>query len=321
MSRRRSYKVLLNICVFIIAAFLCLAACEYAVRLLHLSKTYNSYDAVNMAAYSPKKNSSGWRDKEFTKNKKLNTFRIICIGDSVTEGYKVDIEKTYAKVLEDRLLGLNCAAEVINAGACGNNTSANLATIKTAMQFQPDLIIYQFGLNDIEGLEHMEHVSIGSSKGQQGPTRQQDNLKVMLRKSALYLALAERYNYLRLKLGYKHWSFNEWYIEDSLWEKEFVKLSNGLAEAEINAKILIIYMPYDFQIYSSREEILVPSKKLSKFCQDNSYNFINFTQIFKTQRNRYNIFLDDCHLSEFGNKIVANYLADFIRNHELLPKK
>jgi len=314
----KSYKILLNISAFIISAFLCFVVSEYAVRLLRLSKTHNSYDAINLAAYSPEKNSFGWRDREFTKKKNLNTYRIVCIGDSVTEGYKVEVKKTYAKVLESILLRLNYTVEVINAGRCGNNTPANLATVETAMQFQPDLIIYQFGLNDIEGLEHMEHVSVSSSKGQQVSGKNHFNLKAVLRKSALYLALAERYNYLKLKLGYRHWAFEEWHIKDALWEKEFIKLKNGLSKSKINAKILIIYMPYDFQIYSNREETLAPSKKLTTFCQVNSYDFIDFTQVFKIQKNKYKIFLDDCHLSEVGNKMTAEYLADFIRNYYFL---
>lgn len=312
MSHRKSYQALLNICMFIFFLFVSLVICEFATRWLHLSKTYNSYNPKNMATYSLEKNSCGWRDREFTKSKKLNKIRIACIGDSVTEGYKVESKKTFPKILEDRLLGMNCDAEVINAGVCGNNTSGNLSTLKTVMNFNPDLIIYQFGLNDIDGLEHMERVSGEGLTNSNDTTKKQLNLKAILRKSALYLALAERYNYLRLKSGYRNWVFDEWYVKDALWEKEFINLNNGFIEAQVHSKIVIIYMPYDFQIYSSREETLIPSKKLSKFCHDNNYDFIDFTEIFKTQKNKYNIFLDDCHLSDYGNKIVAEHLEKFI---------
>jgi len=312
--------------VFIFAAFLSLVASEFAARVLHLSKTCNSYTglirAEGKAAYSPKKNSYGWRDREFARTKELNTIRIACIGDSVTEGYRVELKDTFPKVLEDKLLGMNYDVEVINAGVSGNNTSKNLSTLKAIVQFNPDLIIYQFGLNDIEGYEHMESISIKASTNFYNKPKKHFDLKAILRKSVLYLALAERYNYLKLKSGYKNWAFNEWDIKDALWEKEFIKLKEGFIEAYNHSEILIIYIPYDFQIYSSKEETLIPSKKLNKFCQDNGYYFIDFTKIFKTQKNKYNIFLDDCHLSNYGNQIVAFYLENFIlKNNNLLQRK
>ena len=147
MKRRKGYTILLNICVFIFSTFLSLVASEFAARALHLSKTYNSYTglirAEGKAAYSPKKNSYGWRDREFAKTKGLKTIRIACIGDSVTEGYRVEVKNTFSKVLEDKLLRMNCNAEVINAGVSGNNTSKNLSVLKDIRQFNPDLIIYQ----------------------------------------------------------------------------------------------------------------------------------------------------------------------------------
>ena len=296
-----------------------LAIGEFAARLFHLSKTYNSYPWLlqkgSSVTYSPEKNSYGWRDREFTKRKKINTLRIACIGDSVTEGYRVKLENTFPKILEDKFQDMNYDIEVMNLGSCGNTTSDNLSAVKAVMDFSPDLIVYQFGLNDIEGFEHVKRISHRDGMPTSNVAikkKKEFNLKALLRKSVLYLALAERYNYLKLKVGYRNWAFDEWDIKDAMLEREFTKLKKAFSEIQNRSKILIIYVPYDFQVYSTREEVFVLSRKLDKFCQDNNYYFVDFTRIFKVQKDRYNLLLDDSHLSNYGNEIVAKYLGDFI---------
>ena len=175
-------------------------------------------------------------------------------------------------------------------------------------------------MNDVEGFEHRE--SAAHEKGMLPKKKikkaKQFNFKDILRKSVLYLALAERYNYLKLKSGYKTWVFDEWDVKPLMWKKEFEKMNKVFSEVQGRVKILMIYMPYDFQVYSPREDALMPSEKLGKFCQDNRYYFIDFTRVFKNQKKKYDIFLDDCHLSNNGHKIVAVYLKDFILHDDML---
>ena len=315
---QKHFSLFLNIFLFIVFLFLSLTACEFAARTLRLSKTYNSYPdfksgTVNQV-YSVKKNLYDWRDREFSKNKKINTFRIACIGDSVTEGYRVKLQNTFSKILEDSFQKMNYKVEVMNLGKCGNATPENLSTVMTVVEFNADLIIYQFGMNDVKGFEHRESVAQkeGAPSGITAGNAKQFNFKNILRKSVLYLALAERYNYLKLKTGCKTWVFDEWNIKDSMWEKEFSKFNKTFTEVQGRVRILMIYMPYDFQVYSPREEALAPSKKLGKFCQDSNIYFLDFTRVFKDQEKKYDIFLDDCHLSDKGHKIVAEYLKHFI---------
>ncbi|MFH1478587.1 MAG: GDSL-type esterase/lipase family protein [Candidatus Omnitrophota bacterium] len=274
-----------------------------------------------MAGYTLEKNSRGWKDREFIKDKRIDIFRIACIGDSVTEGYRVELENIFPKILERYLQDIPYDVEVMNLGRGGNTTSDNLKALKGAMEFSPDLIIYQFGLNDIEGFEHMEHISDESNMTIRGITvkkKNNFNLKSCLAKSVLYLTLAERYNYVKLKAGYNNWAFDEWDVKDAMWEKEFTKLKEVFDEIKKTSNVLVAYLPYDFQVYSSREEAFGPSKRLGRFCQDNGYYFLDFTAVFKAQSDRYSIFLDDCHLSDYGHRITADYLKDFILNNGII---
>lgn len=311
-----------SLSISILSLSVCLVIGEIIVRVFHMSKTYDSYpwqvrQAQCNISYSPEKNSLGWRDHEYSRDKKAGAFRIACVGDSVTEGYRIKLENTFTKLLEASLKSAGIKAEVMNLGSCGHATEENLASLEKALEFLPDLIVYQFGLNDIKELEYYkESMGIGVRDSGDKPGRMHKfSLKSILRRSALYCAIAERYNYVKLRMGSKNWSFNKWYASDKMWENELNKFRYVFSKINNSTKIIILNMPYDFQVYSDRPEVNIASRKIGKFCQDNGYGFLDFTQILKQQRGAYGIFLDDCHLSERGHKIVADYLKRFILSH------
>jgi len=99
-------------------------------------------------------NSKGMRDKEFSINKPKNTFRVICLGDSVTFGYPEDLNKpedTYPKRLEvllnERIGMFNF--EVINAGIIGYTSYQGLKYLQTdIIKYHPNLVTIHFGPDD-----------------------------------------------------------------------------------------------------------------------------------------------------------------------------
>ena len=95
-------------------------------------------------------NSKGFRGKEFSEEKKSNTFRIIALGDSCTLGVGIADDETYAAVLEnilDKYARSTKNYEVINAGVAGYSSLQGLRYLKTEiMKYNPDMIIVQFGL-------------------------------------------------------------------------------------------------------------------------------------------------------------------------------
>ena len=99
-------------------------------------------------------NSLGFRDEEFPEEKPEGVFRILVLGDSMTFGPAVSLERTYPKLLE-QLLNESAAAgshyQVINAGTSGYNTLQELATWRGAgVVLEPDLVIVGFCINDID---------------------------------------------------------------------------------------------------------------------------------------------------------------------------
>jgi len=100
-------------------------------------------------------NAAGFRDREFSEKKKKNVFRIIGLGDSVTFGAGVQIEDTYLKQLETMLnkASLQRNFEVLNMGVPAYNTYQESIYLKEkGLQYQPDLLILGFVLNDIDVL-------------------------------------------------------------------------------------------------------------------------------------------------------------------------
>jgi hypothetical protein len=100
-------------------------------------------------------NSEGLRDRDYTKVKLDNTFRIAVLGDSFTLAAQVPIEQTYTSILEQKLTTCKAFAgqniEVINFGVDGYGTAQELLTLRQQVwDYQPDLIILAFFIgNDV----------------------------------------------------------------------------------------------------------------------------------------------------------------------------
>jgi hypothetical protein len=97
-------------------------------------------------------NSVGLRnDREFARPKPTGVFRVLCLGDSHTQGYEVRQEHTYAAVLERFLNANGLRAEVINAGVSGFGTAEEVAYLEgEGVKWEPDAVVLGFFANDYE---------------------------------------------------------------------------------------------------------------------------------------------------------------------------
>lgn len=102
-------------------------------------------------------NNLGYRDRPFNLNKDPQSYRIMVVGDSFTEGVGSTRQETFSGVLErtlnKRLQALNCSkqVEVFNLGRCGVNTVEEVQLIsQESTILKPDLIILAYVLNDPE---------------------------------------------------------------------------------------------------------------------------------------------------------------------------
>jgi lysophospholipase L1-like esterase len=99
-------------------------------------------------------NAYGFRGPDVELAKPADSFRIAVIGDSITMGEGVAEEDAYPARLAAALTRpADVRFEVLNLGLSGMNLRSSLdLRLPTALRFDPDLIVYGFTINDLEGL-------------------------------------------------------------------------------------------------------------------------------------------------------------------------
>lgn len=128
-------------------------ACRQTDKLLHHRLKPNSSCRSKTKEWdiSFQTNSLGFRDQEYPKIKPDNTYRIIFLGDSFTEGFGISGEKTFPKIIEQKLKEkvTNKNIEVINAGITGYSPLLEyLQLVTQILPLQPNLIVLNFSMTD-----------------------------------------------------------------------------------------------------------------------------------------------------------------------------
>jgi len=98
-------------------------------------------------------NSMGLRDREYASKKPPHTYRILVLGDSITEALQVEDREVYTEILEASLNTPASATryEVINAGVSGYGAGDELKMYELlGASLDPDLVVVQVSLiNDL----------------------------------------------------------------------------------------------------------------------------------------------------------------------------
>ncbi len=96
-------------------------------------------------------NSYGFRDDEFSRDKKPGVYRIAVLGDSQEEALQVPLEQTWEKVMaRDLSQSLGRPTETYSFGVSGYGIDQEWLTLtKKVWQFSPDMVILAFSPNDV----------------------------------------------------------------------------------------------------------------------------------------------------------------------------
>lgn len=122
----------------------------------------------SMAEWTIENNSLGFRGHELRSDGSVkNTYRILCIGDSVTFGFNSDQDDSYPAQLE-RILSAQYPGkdiEVINAGVPGWTWLQGVRFLeRQGLGLEPDLVLIAHGVNDqfmrslISDAERLEYI-------------------------------------------------------------------------------------------------------------------------------------------------------------------
>ncbi len=128
---------------------------------------------------------------EISENKAVKEFKILIIGDSISEGYGVAKEKAYPTILEKKLRALRPQLKIINASISGSTSASALKRVKWQLKMKPDMIILALGANDglrglkVEATEENLQKAIEAAKSQ--------GIKVVLGGMKLPINYGEKY--------------------------------------------------------------------------------------------------------------------------------
>jgi lysophospholipase L1-like esterase len=129
-------------------------------------------------------NSAGMRGPELALRAAPGTFRIAVIGDSIAMGQGVDEADTYAARLQRDLdaRGAGRRYEVMNLGIAGMNILHCVRRlVNVGLRYRPDLVIYGYTLNDIEGPAYQRNTEEAAAAYRNLLARYQDSPSALLR--------------------------------------------------------------------------------------------------------------------------------------------
>ncbi len=73
---------------------------------------------------------------------------IVCMGDSLTAGYRVAEDEAFPALLAEQLRADGYRYDVVNAGVSGETSSGALARLDWMLTLAPDIVILETGAND-----------------------------------------------------------------------------------------------------------------------------------------------------------------------------
>jgi lysophospholipase L1-like esterase len=247
--------------------------------------------------------------------KPREVFRILCYGDSNTDGPK---QGNWPEVLQEVLNQHSSPAgrryEVVNAGVAGYSSHQGLLRFQQEVKiYQPDLVIVSFGWNDVA-------LAVGHADHEFQASWLQVHLLRWLFKSRLYLVLLEN---IPLKSSTA--------IEHSLPEIARVPVTQYLANMERfanlatqhGASIVFLTRPHRepavtlSRLPPWRGNVPSYNAALRGWAVERRFPLLDVEALFDNLGAAY--FSDECHLTKDGHRTLAEALASVLSREALLP--
>ena len=288
-------------------------------------------------------NALGFRGAEVTVPKPHGRFRVVVIGDSLTLGWGVADDETYAARLE-RLLHErfpNRDLDVVNLGVGGYDTRQEVTLLsRNVSRLEPDLVLVGFYSNDVPDTLDDEGSSTGGGAiivpanprpGQQlhmnpTPTGWWDR---QLRKSrAIYIA-GRAFNRLR---GAGEWGMRRFAMEIDLLEgKDSAKLDHAwntvgfqfgrlrsLADAQMFA-VGVVVLPCREQVMGQYPHAKYQSR-VRDIVAPLGFQVIDPLPLM-TENRKPELFIpyDRNHPSVEGHALIARAILRYLDEHRMVP--
>lgn len=208
-------------------------------------------------------NSDGYSDDEWTEAKDSGEFRILCLGDSFTEGDGADTDSSYVSFLRRKLLRRGCNVTVMNAGKCGSDPFFNFVNYRDRLaRFSPDLIIQTLSRHDMT-----DDISLRGGMERFGENYTLSFQKAPNKTLEFFYAVSYTGRILFKLVGYNELLINKWLSRLNANEVETatVDLFGQYADFvhENDANLIVVLLPGDHEVSSEYStDLLQTAKKL-----------------------------------------------------------
>lgn len=295
-------------------------------------------------------NNAGFRGDDIKVPKDKNTYRILCIGDSATNGVNVHNEETYPQILQYFLshtkFNTDIKVEVVNAGIPGYISDHHRYLLeKKYLQLEPDLIISMMGVTDVTAIleantawDTIRHVT-------HAPNFLPAPIENFLQKhsSAYYWGSHKLQDYLdlkRLEATGKNDLTPELEKALATYKTNYQNMINICKEH--NIKTININYPWNFTSHVGREDNYNDLKKEIKYFEFNLYwqarpilsrinkeittsndiPNLDFQKLILDSKNRFIFFGDEdfTHPSIAGNFLIATQVYNYMMHNTLADK-
>jgi hypothetical protein len=329
ISKSSLEPLLLRLAAVLISVVLSLIAIEIAMHLLPKKKPVRVNQPLFKTILMPR-NSLHYRDFEYPRQKGLNVFRILVVGDSFSQGAVLSFEDSYAKKLE---CYLNCCGndngttyQVINMSVQGRSTPREVRVIKHhAAELEADLVILGYCLNDPEDWEEGDdYLRKLMDKCYYRPFKKPEGWGSLLYEhSALVRLIQHRIFNSRVKRGhirYFHKLYRDTYPGWQKAQRALMDLGDFSRSSHIPVRVLIFPLTpfglgdeYPFadiheKLHSALEKAGLPYIDLFPLFKDMDHTCLEFVPSI------------DAHPSEIASRMAAEALWQELMREGVTPE-
>lgn len=251
-------------------------------------------------ARGPEFNADGMRDREHDLMAAAGVRRIVCLGDSVTLGFRTARHQTYPFLFEEYLRQLGLSVEVFNVAQSGWSTRQQLEAYRRIVRtYRPAHLFLGFCLNDVAEM---------NNNLLRRPPRM---LGAAARHSALvrWIAGAERRQVRRVEDLFADPPARG--VREG-WESVFADLITLRNEAAADGcDLSVLIFPFRFQLGADAPPPRA-QRTLTDFCLRHGIPALDLLPALTAAGAE--AFLDDSHLSPIGARVVAEELIRWGRS-------
>lgn len=262
-------------------------------------------------------NKLGYSDYEIQYRKSKKEIRMLCLGDSFTEGDGAPFEKSYVFQLREKFLK-SSNYYVFNAGKCGSDPFFSFVNYKDILKkYDFDIVLQTLSSSDIED-------DINKRGGME---RFKKKYIVEFRKPSSVL----KHIYVMSFVGrsfLQFFGYNELYVTKNVSEKDYqktfdlLKLYSRTIE-KYNSKFVLIILPNKKEVEEDYPDFF--KKTVERIKKNKGIYIIDLREFYRAEMlksNKYfiknNWWEEDWHHKPEGYLMMAKSIYHGLKNHELI---